>query len=204
MELTDIQTGTLREKTLEVAKRHKASWFELGQYLYTIYKDKHYKTWGYLEFETYVGKELHLKHTTAVKLLKSYYFLEKEEPKVFEEASNADSSSQLLPSYESVNLLRLAKSNKKLKPEDVHQIRKSVFDQGKEAREVKGQVRKMLSERDDRDPQEVRETRRNSTIRRLVVTLRHAGEELEAGKLLPAFLLKQIDELAIKLEDQLE
>src|SRR4051812_43890779 len=102
-----IASGSLREKTLETAKRHKASWIQLGQFLYTIYKDKHYKDWGFLTFETYVGKELHLKQTTAVKLLKSYYFLEKEEPKILERA-NAEDPDELLPSYESVNVLRLA------------------------------------------------------------------------------------------------
>src|SRR3989338_8674077 len=71
---------SLRQKTQEAAKRHKASWIELGQFLLTIHKDKLYKEWGYLVFETYCKKELGIKETTAAKLLKSYSFLEKEEP----------------------------------------------------------------------------------------------------------------------------
>ena len=198
-----LQTDTLREKTLEVAKRHKASWIELGQYLYTIYKGKHYREWGYLEFETYCSKELRIKQTTAVKLLKSYYFLEKEEPAVLK-AREADGSDTLPPSYESVNLLRLAKNNKKLTPEDFRALRKTVLDEVKEPQEVRVQVRKMLSEREEKDSQEARKSRRNSTIKRLISTLRNSAEELETGKLLPSYLLKQIEDLALKLEDQLE
>ena len=204
MDLAELQTGELREKTLEVAKRHKASWIELGQYLYTIYKDKHYKDWGYLEFETYVSRELKLKQTTAVKLLKSYYFLEKEEPHVLETQHKDSSEQKLLPSYESVNILRLAKNNKKLSPEDFRTLRKTVFDDAKEPRDVKTQMKQMMSGRDEKDPKEVRQSRRNSTIRRLISTLRGASEECETGKLIPAYLINQIDELALKLEDQLE
>ena len=76
----DAGKDALRNKTLDAAKRHKASWIELGQYLYAIYKDKYYKDWGYLTFEAYCGKEINVKLSTASKLLKSYDFLEKEEP----------------------------------------------------------------------------------------------------------------------------
>ncbi|OGF49091.1 MAG: hypothetical protein A2044_00325 [Candidatus Firestonebacteria bacterium GWA2_43_8] len=205
MGFADAQTDSLREKTLEVAKRHKASWVELGQYLYAIYKNKHYKSWGYLEFETYVSKELHLRHATAIKLLKSYYFLEKEEPAILEAQNAKEPDEQpLLPNYESVNILRLAKSNKNLAPEDFRTLRKTVFEEGREPRDVRVQARKMITERDDRNPQEIRKSRRNSTIKRLITSLRSSSEELEAGKLLPSYLLKQMEELALKLEDQLE
>lgn len=198
-----VETDSLREKTLEVAKRHKASWIELGQYLYTIYKDKYYKAWDYLTFEGYCAKELHLKQTTAMKLLKSYYFLEKEKPELVKASANGEFP-KTVPNYESVNVLRLASGNKNLNASDIHDIRKAVFESGKEPKEVKTQVRRLLSEREEKDPSEIRKDKRNSMIRRLISTLKNSKKELESDQLLPAYLVKQMEELAVKLEDQLE
>lgn len=195
---------TLRERTLEAAKRHKASWIALGQYLYTIYKDKLFRTWEYMSFETYCMKELHIKQTTAVKLLKSYYFLEKEEPQILEKHQSENIEEQVTPNFESVNLLRLAKSNRNLTHQDYQDLRKSVFDSEKEPKEVRSQVKKLVSERVEEDPKEVRKTRRNATIRRLITTLNNSVKELENENLLPGYLLKQMEELVVKLEDQLE
>ncbi len=45
--VVETANETLREKTAETAKRHKASWIQLGQYLFSIHKDKLYKAWGF-------------------------------------------------------------------------------------------------------------------------------------------------------------
>src|ERR1700752_2981475 len=102
------QSDALREKVVEVAKKYKATWIELGQYLFTIYKDKLFKTWNYLSFETYCMKELGIKQLTASKLLKSYEFLEKEEPRITAHTYVEETEPKKMPNYESVNLLRLA------------------------------------------------------------------------------------------------
>ena len=196
---------SLRQKTQEAAKRHKASWIELGQYLYAIQKDKLYKNWNYLSFETYCRKELHLKETTAAKLLKSYFFLEKVEPSLASPEKLMDEEGpKVVPHYESVNLLRLAKENKNLTSGDFADLRESVIQYAKEPKEVRAQVKKILSGREDKDPAEVRRARRNTAIRRLVTVLSGTKRELESEGLLPAYLIKQISELAAKLEDQLE
>ncbi len=198
-------SGQLRQKTQDAAQRHKASWIELGQYLFTIHKDKLYKEWGYLVFETYCKKELGIKETTAAKLLKSYSFLEKEEPRLASsEHFMEDDAPKAVPHYESVNLLRLAKENKNLTTSDFADLRESVIQHAKEPKEVRAHVKKLLSEREVKDPAEVRRTRRNAAIKRLVTMLSSTKRELESEGLLPAFLIKQINELAAKLEDQIE
>ncbi len=200
-----VEAVSLREKTLEVARRHKASWIELGQYLYAIYKDKLYRGWDYLNFETYCTKELRIRQTTAVKLLKSYYFLEKEEPEVLKAAQPENDDPKPVPSYESVNVLRIAKNNKKLTAGEFQNIRQAVFQSEKEPKEVRAQVRKLLSEKEEeQDPREVRRGRRNSAIKRLITILSTTKKELESDDLLPTYLLKQIHDLVVKLEDQLE
>ena len=200
---TAVDIDTLREKTLAIAKQHKASWIALGQHLYTIYHDKHYRNWGYLNFETYCVKELHLKQTTAVKVLKSYYFLEKEKPELV--TNNPEQTASLpAPNYESVNLLRLAANNKKLDERNIQALKKAVFESEKEPADVRAQMKRMLSEREEKDSREVRRDRRNQAIKRLITVLSNTKKDLEHDHLLPEYLLKQISDLVSKLEDQVE
>ncbi|HTL48069.1 MAG TPA: hypothetical protein VL688_08440 [Verrucomicrobiae bacterium] len=199
----DHDTETMRQRALEAAKKHKASWIELGQFLFSIHKDKYFKSWGFLSFETYCVKELGMKSTTAAKLLKSYSFLEKEEPRVIDPRDDGDSPSKV-PNFESVNLLRLARENQKLTPQDYAEVRESVIEKAREPQEVRAQVKKLLSERDPVDPADVRKQRRNSAIRRVITVITMAKKELENESLLPKFLIQQMNELTSKLQDQIE
>lgn len=202
----DVTEDELRKKTLDAAKRHKASWIELGQFLYSIHKDKLYKGWGFLAFETYCKKELGLKDSTAAKLLKSYLFLEKEEPRLaaIPNASSEEKIPDTIPSYESVNLLRLAKENKNIPTEDFAELRQSVIREAKEPKEVRAQMKKIIEEQNPRSEKEVRKTKRNAAIKRLVSTLMSTKMELESDGLLPGYLAKQMNELMEKLKAQIE
>jgi hypothetical protein len=197
---------SLREKTLDAANRHKASWIELGQHLFSIHKDKLYKTWGFLSFETYCRKELGIKETTAGKLLKSYYFLEKEEPRLAKAAlpESDEEAPSVIPHYESVNMLRLAKDNKRISTENFATLRDAVINNGKEPKEVRAQVKKLLSDQEVKDPAEVRRSRRNAAIKRIVSVISMAKKELENEDLLPDYLIKQMSQLVEKLQDQIE
>ena len=199
-----LEQDQLREKVVEVARRHKASWIELGQYLHTIQKNKIYKYWGYLEFDNYCMKELGIKPNTALKMTRSYLYLEREEPKVIESHNSAEDNPRTIPSYESVNILRLARKNPLLKPNDVATLREHVFEEAREPKEVRAHVRRLLSDREIKDSGEVRKNRRNAAIKRLISVLVNTRKELQHEKLLPAHILNQIDELSAKLQDQLE
>lgn len=200
------ENETLRHQAQDAAKRHKASWIELGQYLFSIHNDKLFKTWGFLSFETYCKKELGIKDTTASKLLKSYAFLEKEEPRIVgRDYFKEEEQVATLPHFESVNLLRLARQNEKIKPQEYSALRKSVIESAKEPQEVRAQVRQIvLAHDEEKDPVAVRRSRRNTAIRRLVSLLFHTKRELEREHLLPDYLLKQMSTLVEKLEDQIE
>jgi hypothetical protein len=200
----EIEQGELRQKTIETARRHKASWIELGQYLHTIQKSKSYKHWGYLAFDTYCYRELGIRQNTAVKMLRSYQFLQREEPDVIRAQQAEVDSPRNIPSVDAVNVLRLAKKNKLLTEKDISKVREDVMTEGKEPKDVRARVRKMLSERDIRDPREVRKGRRNQTLKRLITTLTATQKELDHEHLVPETLLKQMDSLIRKLEDQLE
>ncbi|MSR78290.1 MAG: hypothetical protein EXS63_08740 [Candidatus Omnitrophica bacterium] len=197
-------TDLLRQKIVEAARAHKASWIQLGQYLFTVHNDKLFKTWGFLSFEAYCIKDLSIKQTMAAKLLKSYAFLEKEEPRLAALASDtSEETAKEIPHYESVNLLRLAKENKFFTPKDFSELRECVLEDAKEPKEVKAQVKRILEERKPEDGADERQTKRQSKIKRLIVLLRAGVRDLEEDDLLPEYLSKQVGALIQKLEDQI-
>ena len=204
---TSISTnaGELRSVTLAAAKQFKTSWIELGQYLFAIHKDKLFKTWGYLSFETYCAKELAFKQTTAAKLIRSYEFLEQEEPRLADAAKVEGVPPANLPNYESVNILRLAKNNERLTPQDIDSLRTAVLEKGRDPQEVRAQMKQILDLKDaDQGSDTLREQRRTAVIKRLASALESARRDMTQEKLLPLYIVKQIEDLKSKLEDQLK
>ena len=193
----------LREETVEIAKKHKASWIQLGQHLFSIYKNKLYKEWGYQAFETYCQKELSIREATASKLIKSYSFLEKEEPRIVKPDFTEEETPRKIPDYEAVNLLRLAKNNKTIPANEFAELRNDVLNEGKEPKEVRAAVKKILETHAPKETPEMKDQKRGSILRRLIGFLNSAKSQLEEEDLVPDYLLKQIDTLTQKLEDQL-
>ena len=196
--MAGVEPGTIRYEALEAAKRFKSSWIELGRILWTIYKDKKFREWGYLTFEAYCAKEVGIRAATAKKLLHSYYFLEKEEPTLLKKLSGEPPAS--VPSAEAVNVLRLLKKRQEVPAGDYQRVRNDVLEKGREPSDVRREVRLML-EQAQPDPEAARVSRRQATIRRLIGTLKSMRIELAAAHLVPGKLLSEIDTLARKLEE---
>jgi len=78
-QLETLDDNSLRHHCLTCAKEFKTSWIELGRALYAVSKNKSYRDWGFNSFEGYAAKEIGVRKQTAMKLIKSYMFLEKEE-----------------------------------------------------------------------------------------------------------------------------
>ena len=193
----------VRQHVLETAKGFKSSWIELGRALYSVHKDKLYKEWGFATFEAYTSKEIGIRNQTAMKLLRSYFFLEKEEPGYLKDENTDSADPTRIPSYESVNVLRLAKNNKSLDNDDYETIKKRVFQDGKDALEVKKDLTCMIRQRNELDPQEARDQKRIVVIKRFLSTLKSLKMELETTKMLPAGLTKDVDALIKKVEEEM-
>ncbi len=198
--MAGLEPGTIRYEALEAAKRFKNSWIDLGRLLWTVYREKKFKEWGYLSFDAYCAKEVGIRSATAKKLLQSYYFLEKEEPSVLRKLQEEPPAK--LPQADSVNMLRLLKNRQNVPADDYQQVRSYVLEKGGEAQEVRREIRSLLEELQP-DPQAARAARRTSSIRRAIGTLRSLKVEFEESKLLPVKLLAEIDALAKKLEEVL-
>ncbi len=193
----------IRDKTLQTAKNYKASWIELGRYLQTIYKDKMYKGWGFLAFETYCKKELGMKEAMASKIIKSFLFLEAEEPKLTKPEFFQKEEAQPVPDLDALNTLRLAKTNKNIPKEDYDDIRESVLEKGAGQQEIRAKVKKIIEDTQDTESAEFKKTKRNAVLRRALSSLIAVQRECSQSKMVPDYLIKQISDLAVKLEDQL-
>ena len=198
-----LDENSLRYKVLRDVINFKTSWIELGQSLYSVWKDKLYRDWGYLTFEAYASKEIGVRKETAMKLLRSYYFLEKEEPQYLKREISDPSDAANLPGYEAVNLLRLAKNKKEIDDSDYESLKKNVFEKGKDARDVRKDLTTLIRQREELDPQEARDKRKSAAVKRVVATLKALKNDIEIAKLLPSSTIKDIKDLIAKLEEEI-
>jgi len=201
--MSGLDTESLRFQILNNAKNFKTSWIDLGQALYTVWKDKLYKDWGFLTFDTYTSKEIGIRKNTALKLLKTYYFLEKEEPHLIDKDYVKTKDAAEVPSYESVDMLRLAKKKKMLDEEDYGRFKKDILEKGRDGREVKKDLTALIKQREELAPEEARRKKREMTIKRLLSTLRALKTEVEVTKILPSDVLKQIKTLISRIEAEI-
>lgn len=199
--MTALEPESYRYQVLGCARDFKSSWIRLGQYLFSIYKDKLYKDWDYLTFEAYCAKEIGIKQPTAVKLLKSYAFLEKEEPAFVKKEKLDDRRPTQIPGFEAVNALRLAKESERLSPQQYASLREDVLENPKEDKDIKQKIRYVLrSTASPKDAAADKEERRRAMVKRLMAQLGTCKDEF-TNMGLPAKIMKKIDELVDVLAD---
>lgn len=198
-----LEEGSLRYHVLESAKNFKSSWIELGRALYSVYKDKLYKEWGFSTFDAYTLKEIGIKKPTAMKLLRSYYFLEKEEPAYLKKDYTESVDTAKLPSYEAIDLLRKAKDKKSLDEEDYTKLKQDIFEDGKDTQQIKKDLTALIREREEVEPEEAYRRKRMATLKRFLGSLKSLKQEAEISKLLPVALIKETQELIKKIEAEI-
>ncbi len=200
----DMIADQLREKILQHSKEFKTSWVNLGQALYTVWKDKFFIGWGYEKFEHYLEKEVSLKKTVALKLLKTYFFLEQDEPSYLKKEFVETRDPVQVPHYEAVNILRLARQKKELTRDDYAKLKNAIFEKGKDASLVRRDLVSMMRERKPVDPEEEREQRNLAAIRRLLNSLKSFKKDMETLKLAPSEFIQDAEEFISKLESHVE
>ncbi|MGB2599250.1 MAG: hypothetical protein WBB86_06700 [Candidatus Omnitrophota bacterium] len=202
--MDQMNADELRYQVLKGAKNFKSSWIGLGQILYTVWKDKLYKDWGFTEFESYVSKEIGIRKGTAFKLLRSYSFLEKDSPRYLTKDYSEGAEAREVPTYEAVDVLRKASNNKKLDREDYAKVKKYVLESGKDAGEVKKDLTQMIKQQEELDPAEERKKKRTLVLKRFVGVLKSIRNEIKVSRVLPEKVVKDIDKLISELENEIE
>jgi hypothetical protein len=196
----DLLGDEIRQHILDNSKTFKTSWLNLGRYLYTAWQDKLYHTWGFDKFEDYTEEELGLKKPVCLKLLKTYLFLEEDEPDYLQKGFVDNRTPKHVPGLEEINVLRLAKQKKEILKSDYASLKKAVFDKGKDASVVRKELTTIIKERKQLDPEEEREKRNEASIKRFLSSLKTFKTDMETLKLLPANIVDETTELMSKLE----
>lgn len=118
----------VRSELIACTRRFKSSWIDLAQALAHCRDKKQYLSWGFVSFEEYYRKELHLRQGTVDKLVGSYAFLHKTAPDVL----HRDSVHQRIPSYQSVDFLRKAEQaleDGQTDEETVTKVRQAILEE---------------------------------------------------------------------------
>ena len=198
----DVITDTLRDDLLAHTKNFKVSWIGLGQGLYSVWEQKLYHGWGYEKFEDYTLKELGLKKGVALKLLKTYFFVEQQEPAYLKKEFSEAREAVVVPGYETLDVLRLAHRNKELPRQEYVRLRKGVFEKGTEASVLRKDLTAVIKERKQLNPEEERDNRSQSSIRRLLSALKAFQKDMETLKLIPKEILDGAQHLTKRLEGE--
>jgi len=200
---TDVIGDVLRNQLLDYSKDFKTSWIGLGQSLYAVWEDKLYHGWGFEKFEDYTEGELGLQKNVAMKLLKTYLFIEQHEPDYLTDDFKLDRDALQVPGCEEVNVLRMARNKKELNKDDYFQLKKAVFEKGCSAAEARKELTAIMKERKPIDPEEEREQRHESSIRKLLSSLKMFKKDMEALKLIPHEIIEEAKGLIGHLETEL-
>ncbi len=201
----DQGTGAaLRGLIVDHCKTFKTAWLKLGQTLYPVWKDKMFYAWGFEKFEYYAREELGLKKEVALRLLKTYFFIEQREPAYLDEGFAGGREAVRVPGCDEINVLRLASAKRELKREDYQKLKKAVFEQGRDASLVRKDLVALMRERKEIDPDEERQERCEAAVRRLATALKTFSRDMEALKLASPELLEDAKALLQKLGDKEE
>ncbi len=200
--LDNITADALRGQLAEHAKDFKTSWVFLGQGLYGVWRDKLFLAWGFDKFEDYVTSELGIKKPLALKLVKTYFFVEQEEPAYLKKEFSEAREAAVIPGYESLDVLRLARRNSQLNREDYVNLRKQVFEKGRDATAVRKDLTAIIKERKKVDPDEEREARHQASIRRFVNALKSFQKDIDALKLIEPDIAQEAVNLLAKIEEK--
>jgi hypothetical protein len=136
-------------------------------------------------------------------LLKTYFFVEQEEPEYLKKEFSEAREAVRVPGYEAVNVLRLAKQSKGLMRDDYVKLKKDIFDKGKDASLARKDLTAIMKERKQVDPEEERDKRSEAAIRKLYHALESFRKDMAVLKLIPDNIIDEAEGLMNKLEAQL-
>ena len=199
---TDKVGDTIREQILEYSKDFKTSWISLGRHLYSVWQDKLYFGWGFEKFEHYSEEELGLKKQVCLKLLKTYLFVEQNEPQYLDADFKDLRGAVNVPNFDAIDVLRVARTKKELLKDDYMKLKKDVFDKGKDASVVRRELTAIIKERKQVDSEEERELRNEASIKKLLGALGVFKKDMEVLKLIPSDIISEAEALINKLKEQ--
>jgi hypothetical protein len=123
----NLQDG--HREALEAAHDFKLGWAVLGATLLKVQRGKNYRGWGFSDFKTFCSKELGLRYSTAEKLIRSTYYMQRHEPKWLDRSEAIDIETPT-PDLNAVNFLARGEEAQAIPSELQHNLHKEVFEGG--------------------------------------------------------------------------
>jgi hypothetical protein len=195
-----MQTETLRNELTANAKTFKTSWIFLGQSLYTVWRDKLYHQWGHEKFEDYLIKELGMKKALGMKLVKTYFFVEEQEPEYLKAEFSSGREVAIIPSYEPLDVLRRARADRNLTREDYSTLRDKVFKKGTDASQLNKDLTSMIKERKKIDPDQEIEARYNKSIKKFIAAIKEFTRDMHSLNPSDTGIIEKAEELQGNVE----
>lgn len=180
-----------RQTVLAAARRFKSTWVELGKLLTRVRDESLWEGWGFPSFEGYCAKELHIRKSTALKLTRSFSFLQRHEP----DQVAREALPERAPAFEVVEVLADAEERGQLPPDEYQQIRESIWNPERPVSELKRE----LTERYPRPAPEPRPT--SLQLRRFAQAYRKLAGELAACPEVPSSVAERAGALADDVEE---
>ncbi|MBI3183896.1 MAG: hypothetical protein HYZ28_17300 [Myxococcales bacterium] len=185
-----VTPGSFRHSVLTAARRFKAGWVELGRMLVRVRDEGLFQQWGFESFEGYCAKELHIRKATAEKLVRSYSFLSRHEPK----ALFGEDLPETAPAFEVVEVLAGAEERGQLSAQEYRGIRDSIWNPERSWSDL----RRELSDR-YRAPEGERTEAQQ--LRRLSAMAHRLAEELARTRKVPRAIAERAAALAEDVEE---
>ncbi|MBU0878569.1 MAG: SPOR domain-containing protein, partial [Candidatus Omnitrophica bacterium] len=192
----NMNSDEIRNHLRQVTRDFKDSWRNLAQGLQVVYRDKLYREWGYTTFDQYTAKEVHVRKHTAMKLIRSYAFLEKEEPLHLPQGAQEGRPHETTLSFEAAHVLQRAK--KVLDDDEYQKVKKGIVQEGRNIQDVKKAL--ILKQRKDIDSEQARTHRGKVSINRFLAVLRDFSRDIKMLQILPGSIADEIDTLIKKIE----
>ena len=183
--------GSLRHSVSAAAKRFKSTWVELGKLLCQVRDEGLFVAWGYETFEAYCLKELHIRKPTALKLTRSFSFLNKHEPR----AANDEEAVLRAPAFEVVEVLADAEERGQLSAAEYENIRDTIWNPERPASEL----RREFSERYPRPPPAP--VGDAAQLKRLAAAARRLAQELRGCRKVSSAIFERAAALADDVEE---
>ena len=194
----------IRQEAIDVSKSFKRCWIKTGIILSSIVEGESYNNWGFKSFEEYTNTELGIKKSLALNIVKNYNFLLDWEPELLEPDFLEKCSPEEYPDMEKISVLRRVKSDKHLSKEDYDNFRKDVLVKHRPIAEVRKDLTSLIKERKEESSDEVRDKKHSKSVKRFVANAKVFTTEANSLKILPADLLKRVNDVIADVEGYLD
>lgn len=189
--MRQVPAGTLRHSAMMAAKRFKSSWVELGKLLVEVRDQALFTQWGYESFEDYCMKELRIRKATALKLTRSFSFLDRHEPKEMASPNIMETA----PAFEVVEVLAGAEERGQLSAAQYKSIRDSIWDSDRPVSELRRDFTERFPAPEGPGPSE------NAQLKRWASQAKRLSDELSASKKVPKAVAERAAALAEDLSE---